>query len=121
MSVVLVVGTLVFFVLVASVLVQVRQRLEVGDLWYGLVPVGAAGALVAFLVQMGLMMVYAIAAGVPWTMTQAQMDARLDLMLFNTVVIGVLLEVSKVAGSESAREASSFLPKRALCSRLIER
>jgi len=95
LSVVFIAGVVTFFVLVMSVLVQVRQRLEVGELWYGMVPVGAGGALAAMLVQMGLMLIYSTVFGLPSTMTAGEVASRIDLVLFNTAVLGVLFEVSK--------------------------
>ncbi|MEO1267069.1 MAG: hypothetical protein AAFX99_03160 [Myxococcota bacterium] len=90
------VGVVAVFILAATVLAQVRQRLEVGDLWYGLVPIGAAGALVAMLVQGGLLIVYAQLAGLPSEMPRSELVQRWDLLLLNTVVLAVLIEASKM-------------------------
>lgn len=117
MKILFLMGVMATAIMAGTTLIQARQRVggldaraelagapqreePLGELWYGLVPVGAGAALVAFLVQMGAMLAYAGLAGLPAEMTRAEAVARWDVLLLNTALFGVTVEATKIAAVE---------------------
>lgn len=76
-------------------LVWAQRRYGLEPAWYGLIVLGAAAAVAARVVQMGLWLIYQALAPLPPGLTAEQVAGRWDVLLLAAFALGPLVEASK--------------------------
>ena len=80
-----------------ALMIAIQRHLGLETSWYGLLMMGFGAAVAAYLVMMGVGLIYS-ALFLPSQMAQEALVRRVDVLLINYFLLGILMEAGKSYG-----------------------